>query len=211
MATTVQESPPQERVSWIAFIIAAAAFIPCVGVPFALSAIAWGIAKWRAGGKILVALGAAAIVVTVLAYFLATPILTFATEQLLTIPEMDTALGTAQVEMAKYQMFEVVKAIEFFRLLNDRFPATLDELDEGAEGSRLPVNIVDPTKIEFHTSETEPAEYHYYYELDSFREHYYLLGTGVDGKPFTEDDILPDITPEEMEKLGYRVKLEPVE
>jgi hypothetical protein len=44
----------------------------------------------------------------------------------------------------------------------------------------------------------------FYYEIDESTSHYYLLGVGVDGQPFTSDDILPEITIKNDSKIGLQ-------
>jgi hypothetical protein len=37
-------------------------------------------------------------------------------------------------------------------------------------------------------------------------DHYYLLSVGRDGKPFTADDIVPQVDPATSSKLGLLIK-----
>ena len=45
----------------------------------------------------------------------------------------------------------------------------------------------------------------YYYELID-RDHYYLLGLGEDGRPFTADDLLPSLKKTAHSKIGLVIK-----
>lgn len=49
------------------------------------------------------------------------------------------------------------------------------------------------------------APRYYHYELIN-DEHYYLLGVGADGQPFTADDILPRVEIGAQSRVGLVIK-----
>jgi hypothetical protein len=56
--------------------------------------------------------------------------------------------------------------------------------------------IFDPTQTGFGKKERN-----FYYQKTG--DQYYLLSVGADGKPFTKDDNLPDLTAQEKAKAGW--------
>jgi hypothetical protein len=184
----------QEKISWLAWAIALVSFIPLIGVPFGISAIAWGASKWSTGGKKLAALGAGGILLTVVIYsclFL----------QLLQHEKSGT-FDRLRVEMAQDKLYEVVKSLEYHKLTQGNYPASLEELVEQTQDYAM---ILDSTGARHTTSNGKSTQY-FYYQLDPAGEHYYLLSVGADGQPFTRDDILPDVSGEDLENVGYREK-----
>ena len=103
-----------------------------------------------------------------------------------------------RVKMAKQQILpSTIKSIEYFKLQYERYPNSLDELQEKTEEVLF---ISEP----FPDSFKQPKQL--YYELDVSGDYYFLFSSGPDGVPFTEDDVLPDITEEEMKNISYRVR-----
>jgi hypothetical protein len=182
----------KSEVGCLAYLLALLSFIPLVGIAFGLSAIAWGIAKWRHGGKKLAAVGLAGILFTIAIY----SYLLWQAEQL----ERKGEFYSARVQLAKYDLNELIRSIEYFKLQYGNYPQSLNELSAKLDGS---ISITDTTTMKFFPPSRGNIR-QYYYELDG--EHYYLLSVGADGKPFTQDDILPDISEDQMKNIGYRVK-----
>lgn len=89
---------------------------------------------------------------------------------------------------------DIVKAIEFYKLQNGHYPSNLDALGE---------DIKTQAKLQ-RNGLSSLGEIHYELVADGIT--YYLLVIGPDGKPFSSDDILPNISEQEMRKIGYRVK-----
>ena len=61
------------------------------------------------------------------------------------------------------------------------------------------VFVFDPT----HVAINGQQRYFYYEVIDD--SHYYLLGVGADKKPYTNDDILPNIDIKKNSKIGLLI------
>lgn len=184
----------KDDVPCLAYGVAAVSFIPLIGIPFGLSSIVWGISKWRTGGKNLVWLGSGGIVLTIVLY----SSIAFTGMRI----ERTGVFDSQKEKLSITQLHMLLPVIEYFKLQHDKYPASLDEL---REQTNFPLNFIDMTQIRFFPSSNEPPRM-FYYELDVSGDYYYLLGVGPDGQPFTADDILPDVSADEMNKIGYRVK-----
>lgn len=170
--------------------IAVCSFIPLIGVPIGIISAIWGFFKWNSGGKKLVGLGVAGVLFTVGLY----TYLFFMAQQTFSDPKI-------QAQIVKPQLVALIKSIEYFKIQNERYPETLQEL---REKSKDPIFIEDPSGVQFQFQKTEPRLY--YYEIGETGDFYYLLSVGKDNLPFTADDILPDVSESEMGNIGYRVK-----
>ncbi len=94
----------------------------------------------------------------------------------------------------------LVQAIESYKTEHGRYPESLEVLRRSLSSNSTvfgydPSDEVNPGR--------QPRDY--YYELvDS--EHYYLLGVGPDGHPFTQDDIVPNIKANPGSQMGLLIK-----
>lgn len=176
----------KDQVNVLAYIIAGLSFIPLCGVLFGIIAIGWGLFNIDHGGKKVLAIGAAGILLTFVLY---------GALYYIGGVERGGIADEARTLSAKRQLLDLVKSIEYFKLQNGHYPGSLEEMQIQ---SISPVFIHDP--LDTHGSRL------FHYELDSSGEFYYLLSVGIDGQIHTNDDILPDISQEEQKNLGYRTK-----
>jgi len=126
---------PKEKVSWLIFIPAIASLIPFVGVPFAISALLWGIADWRVGGRKAVTLASLGFLVTMLSglYFYST------VGKLLNSPAYEDILrGNSQTSLS-----HLVRYIEYYRLGHGYYPSSLNDLKEKDINFKEPA-FIDP-------------------------------------------------------------------
>lgn len=173
------------------YILGGLAFIPLIGVPFGLFAIVAGIVTWKRGGWKLMLLGAGGIGFTVTLY---SALFYFGFVQ------RGGVYDTLRGQLARQQLGSLVKTIEFHKLQHGTYPLTLNDLDLTDEGA---IAIVDVTDMHADTM-TSPRQY--YYRYDTPTQTYVLFSVGADGVPYTADDILPDIRPIDMTRIGYRIR-----
>ena len=97
-----------------------------------------------------------------------------------------------RVKLGISTITSLVSEIELYKIQNGKYPETLEAFHKSLPENSI-VFVFDPTHVAM-----DGERRHYHYELidDS---HYYLLGVGADEKPFTNDDVLPNI---ELKKNG---------
>ena len=171
--------------TWV-YVIAGASFIPLCGVLFGIVAIVWGFFNVDRGGKKVMLVGLAGILFTFILY-----------GALYYIGEVQRGgvADEARAQFAEAKLLDLIESIEHFKRQNGRYPHSLQEMQSQSE---YPMSIQDPMDIR--------GSRPFHYELDPFGEFYYLLSAGIDGLPYTQDDILPGVSREQQENIGYRVK-----
>jgi hypothetical protein len=185
------EGPRKEGLGCLPFAVAGMSFIPLVGILFGLVSIVWGIVAWARGGWKLLVMGVAGIGMTLglygaLFYF--------------GIMVRGGVYDKLRAQLASQMLVELAKNVEFFKTINGRYPHALEELSRGEQR----VIIIDPTDVSGLTNRRPPRPFNY--TLDPEKKTYDLRAVGVDGVPFTEDDLVPVFSPEELAKMGLRVR-----
>lgn len=168
----------EEKLGFLPFVFGGISFIPLLGVPIGVISIVWGLLSKKRGGKVLAIIGALGITCTVALY---------GSLYYFGFVQRGGIYDSLRVQLAEQNLTTLVQAIEFYKIQNEFYPPTLEELASSQSQSQ-PVLIHDPTTV---GSNSQPREY--YYELVNDGLGYYLFGLGVDGKPFTSDDILPEV------------------
>jgi len=92
-------------------------------------------------------------------------------------------------EISKEKLNNILKEIELHKIKYNEYPESLQEIRESLEkeSGKLSFPLYDPIVLNCSNKSVE----FFYEKID--KGHYYLLGLGCDMKPFTEDDLLPDI------------------
>jgi hypothetical protein len=168
---------PRERLRAGAFVLGGLSFIPLLGVPLGIAAIIWAAASKRRGRGLLALLGAGGIALTCVLYG---GLFYFAFVQ------HDGLYDELRGRLAQTTLNSLVQSIEFYKVQNGRYPASLEQLKQSLPKDSL-VMIYDPSSARIGRG----ARPFYYKLVDE--GHYYLRGLGRDGVPFTADDILPQI------------------
>ena len=181
---------PVESLGCLPYAIGGASFIPLVGIPFGIIAIIWGIGTKKRGRVRLITLGICGIMLTCLLY---------GSLFYLGFVQRGGIYDRLRAELAKTMLPMLVKEIEFYKLKTGKYPEALDVLLQDKTSGF--VTIYDPHQ----TPLTDPAT-KFYYELTPDKQHYYLRSVGLDKKPFTDDDIIPLFTPEELKHIGLLIK-----
>ena len=101
-------------------------------------------------------------------------------------------------KLSRYYLINIVQALELYKTQNGYYPESLKLLKESFPKWTWLV-IYDASILRI-----EERRYFYYEIID--KDHYYLLGVGLDGMPFTSDDILPKIQAGPDNQVGLRVK-----
>ena len=181
-----------ETVGTLPTVIAALSFIPLLGVFFGVIAILWGLITRKAKRLRLILLGVGGILFTVLIYG---SLFYFGFVQRGGI--YDQLRG----DLAKQNLTELVRVIEMYKLQHGSYPRSLRSINQSRSRSTEPsVMITDVSSMRLGNTPRE-----YYYELID-RDHYYLLGLGEDGRPFTADDLLPKLKTTAHSKVGLVIK-----
>lgn len=180
----------QKRVGPLLYLLAAMGFIPGIGIFFSIAAIIVGIDRRKAGGIVLIVLGVLGSALTVGIY---------GTLFYKAFVERDGFAEQGFKQIAKMHVTDLVSQIEFRKITNGAYPIALEELQQ----SNKLVQIVDVSSVKFFSSQ---AARNFFYQLSEDKAHYYLLGVGEDGVPFTADDIFPDISERDRLKTGLLIK-----
>ena len=173
------------------YIVGGLSFIPLIGVLFGIIVILWGLIKIRQGGWKLIVIGVLGISLTITIY---------GTLFYKGFVERGGTFDKLRSQMAQPMLTDLIKKIEYHKLQKGKYPKKLEELaPEGKQNPESFIMIYDPTMIDLKMKEPRL----FYYELINEGRNYYLLSSGPDGIPFTEDDIHPAVTEEEMQNIGY--------
>lgn len=190
MLDTIQK---QEQVEQVPYILSGMSFIPCIGIPFGLTTLVWGIVwlvQKKRGAVLLTAVSAVGICITVgvlIITMIMPSLMSFAFQSLFSRSDV---MNSAQAQLAELGLNNLVPSIEFYKLQNNQYPETLDDLLESANNS-MPVNIYDTSS--YFIGDSSPKIF--YYQVATDGDSYWLLSVGPDGIQFTEDDIVPSIDP----------------
>lgn len=171
-----------------AYVSGAAALIPLWGIPFGLISIIWGVISKKRGHRLVTILGALGILLSSIIFGNITPL------SEIRAGSMNNNLIEKNTESSLSQL---VLTIEFYKSLNGEYPSTLDELYTFSVEQGIVVNNNDPMLANGNYSPDK-----YFYNLTDDSSGYYLRSVGFDGKPFTSDDILPDI---DLKNLGLQL------
>lgn len=93
----------------------------------------------------------------------------------------------------KNELRQFVQQIEYYHLVNAKYPMSLKELNKNNIGL-----AIDP----YTRSANCTQEYFYFVESDN--SGYFLRSSGPDHKVFTADDIVPQVEKQAIGKIGLR-------
>lgn len=185
-----QEEP---KVSLVEYIFGFCSFIPLVGVLLGVISIVLGALKFKAGGWKVVLLGIGGICFTVCLY---------GALFLFMFTGKNNLMNDMWKQVAKTNLRQCVMALEFYRQVHGEYPAKLEDLPGAKFAPGSTVNFMDQSGGFAGNFKAQL----FYYERTADGTGYYLLGRGPDGQPFTEDDIYPDLSPDEQAHSGFRKK-----
>ncbi len=176
----------ETKLKGLPYVIGGLSFIPLLGVLFGIVAIVWGFSTNKIGGKNLAGIGAGGILFTIILYG---SLFYFGVEQ------RGGVYDDLRIKLAQSSVNLLVPQIEFYKVQNGKYPDSLKTLQTSLPKESF-VSVFDPSDISVNG---QPRSF--YYEPVGI-DHYYLRGLGKDGKPFTKDDIVPQITVPPNSHLG---------
>jgi hypothetical protein len=169
----------EKRVGWFPKLLAALSFIPFLGPPIGLLVVGYGIARRASGGALLAVIAALGIAVTPVTFgvLLASSI------------EIDRFLRQSRQQFTATQLDHLIQSIEYYKLVNERYPASLQELEAelGGAAGLFPATIVS---VDYRVSKDGTL--------------YSVRFVGPDGVPRTTDDVLPALSSRELKRVGFR-------
>ena len=164
------------------YVFGCASFVPLLGIFVGVIAITIGLSSRKKGGGVLALLGAGGIAFSVILYG---SLFYFGFVQ------RGGVYDGLRAQMAQSTINALVPQIEFYRLQHGTYPPSLDALRKASSGQSM--------LMTFDPSTTIPRPF--YYERIG-NDHYYLRGVGPDGKPFTADDLVPNVDVPDGSRIG---------
>lgn len=171
-----------------AYVVGGMSFIPLLGIVFGIVSIIWGLITKKSGGKTLALIGALGILFTMVLY---------GSLFFFGFVQRGGVYDDLRKQLAETTITPLVQSIEYYKVQNGSYPPDLETLHQSLPKDAM-VIVVDPSKVILDDTDSV----YFYYE--NLGDTYYLLGTGMDGLPFTDDDILPKVAP--RGNVGFRVK-----
>jgi len=165
----------------LARIVAAASFLPPIGILAGAIGIVWGANICRRRGARILTLGALGLTTSVLISALVGERVTGFRLADLWAP-IANVYDDAIVELTEIMLNDLVLEVEFYRVQHGAYPTALRDIyDYDYEES------IDPRTIGI----GKTSRGFFYRRVDA--DHYYLRSVGPGGVPFTEDDVVPTI------------------
>ena len=153
------------------YLLGLLGFIPLVGFFVGIGLTLYGLIKYK--DKKLIVIGVFCMLFTVFVY----SFMIFGLDKFEVVKE-------GHVKMAQLQINGLIKDIEFYKLENDKYPDSLEQLVNNESF----VSIHDPIK----GTNPNGSDVFIYKNLG---DKYLLFSVGLDGKPNTKDDIYPKMKP----------------
>jgi hypothetical protein len=187
----VSTTPQQQtrKLSPIPYVLGGLSFIPVLGVLFGIVAITWGLATERSGGKKLAVIGASGIAFTFIIYG---GLFYFGFVQ------RGSVYDHLRDQLVQTMLNTLVPAIETYKVEHGSYPENLEELRKSLPKNSF-ILVQDPRNVGFGRAPTN-----FYYERVG-ENHYYLRAVGSSGKPFSPDDVVPQVDPAAQSKLGLLI------
>ena len=189
---TTADSANPEKLGTFPFVVGGMSFIPLLGVLFGIIAIVWGLVTKKGGGKRLAAIGAGGIGFTIVIYG---ALFYFGFAQ------RGGVYDDLRAKLAQSTINSLVPSIELYKTQNGRYPESLKILQDSLPKDGF-VTVFDPSVVAL------GGEPRYFFYERVGEDHYYLRGLGADGKPFTADDVVPQIALQPGSKIGLLVEPE---
>ncbi len=179
-------SSGQEKLGPFPFVLGGVSFIPLIGIVFG---IIWGLVTKKSGGKRLAIISSCGIGFSIILY---SSLFYFGAVQ------RGGVHDDLRAQLRKATITSLVQAIEFYKTQNGSYPESLEILSKSLPENSMEF-VYDPSNVQMGGKSR-----YYYYQLEGI-SHYYLLGLGPDEKPYTKDDLLPDIVVKENSGIGFLI------
>lgn len=186
------EEKSEEKLGRYSYLLGGLSYIPLIGVLFGIFSIVWGLVSRKRGGLALALIGLGGIAFSCVLY---------GTLFYKSFVERGGTFDELRLRMAKHNLTTLVQSIEFYKLQNGKYPQSLETLRESLPKEQA-VFIQDVVAVEMGKGERSP---YYFYEIIDNGNAYYLFSAGPDGKPFTADDIFPEVDASKSASIGFRM------
>jgi hypothetical protein len=141
--------------------------IPLIGFFVGIGLLLYGIIKYKS--KKLIIIGIACMIYTIIVYL-----------TIFYVGFKSKVFSEMWKEHAQMQLNTLVKHIEYYKLENGTYPDSLQQLESKDEF----IFLTDPTQ-----------SMGTYYNYKNLGDKYLLFSSGTDRIPNTEDDIFPEVSP----------------
>jgi len=171
-----------------AFVVAGMSFIPLIGVLTGIICIFNAVISRRPNSKLLGTLGFAGIMFSVVLYG----------SIFYKMYEGEGFGGKNFEPHAISAMTSLIRTIEYIKIQNSLYPNNMDEIRASLKEGEMvfSYDVSGPVKM-------GEQQRDFYYEVINEGNNYLLFGIGVDGTPFTEDDIYPIVDPIKDKNIGW--------
>lgn len=170
-----------------AFVLSGVSFIPLIGVLPGIICIINALISRKENSKKLGLIGFAGIMFTIIIYGVILPGVFNSKD-----------FGKNFEPHAISAMTSLVRHIEYYKLQNDKYPESIEELRSNLKDGEMvfSYDMSGPMSMG-----QKPREF--YYEVLSDGKNYLLFGVGQDSSPFTADDIFPIIDSKKDKNIGW--------
>ena len=165
-----QKEMQRESAGCLGYIIGGMSFIPLIGVFFGVIALVWGVVTKHTKLKVVGSCGIAFTIIlySALGYF--------------GFVQEGGVYDDLRSDLAKSQLTNVVKEIEFYKIQNGSYPESLEVLQNSLPENSM-VFLYDPAQV------STDGKFYYYKLINE--SSYHVRSYGRDGLINTSDDILP--------------------
>lgn len=183
----MSDSSARPRRSWPLFVLAGGGFIPAVGLFLGAAAVTWGLVSSRPRAMLAALIGGAG------------ALLNMAGGMVIVWRMQGTpVIAAANADVARRDLARLVGALEQYHVTNARYPRGLQVFTELPLSLKL-VNIQDNS-----AGALRIMPHPYQYRLAPDGRTYVLFAVGADGKPGTDDDVVPALADSVARRTGYR-------
>jgi len=160
------------------YLLGLLCILPLIGGFVGLGLLLLGIFKYK--DKWLAIIGASGIIFTILVYF-----------SLFYYMKNGDLSKKGFADLSQQQLNELVKTIEYYKLNNGVYPDSLQQLQK----TNKYLIIVDAIQAVQKRSNVN-------YNYQKLENKYILFSSGQDGIPYTKDDLFPQVSIKELNKIG---------
>jgi len=182
-ATAVYQSIGSQKLPIFLYFVSVLFLIPVAGVFLSIIFIILGFTSYKS--RILIFFGSVGILAN-LVYFI---LFVYYVEQNSPVIRMMKKMNHSEQDWA---LVKLVKESELFKIRTGKYPNSLEDLKK---------EEIDITDKSLFSNDTNPQINYYYQSMDSC---YTLFSVGKDKKPFTNDDVYPELNDAERAKYGFR-------
>jgi hypothetical protein len=167
----IENYKPKKSVPLIVYLLGIICFIPVVGVVIGIAYILIGILQYKS--KWIIFIGLAGIATTFIFYEITN--------------EQGGPFDKLMLSQAQEFLNSLPDKIEFYKWKHGQYPDSIEQLQKDDQF----VFIFDPLSGKY-TKDHNSRSVDFFYQKVNDKK-YYLFSVGFDGKPFTKDDLYPQV------------------